>query len=308
MQVGDAVVGIDHGQGRTGLEGGINGSPDLCGAVGRELLQTGVEIAQAEIRVDPDGVEIIAVPVEDVGQEGTHRVSEEDRVGDLHHRRLEVDRPQQVLLLGQGQGGGIELVEGIDGHVGGVDDLSLEGLDTIGEGGLGAVSPDENDVEVLALGDEGLLVVEEVPMIHVGDASLDLIGPLTHAVRMGLGVRLDGGGGTTVRVTLTQHRVDGRAEHGGVAGGCLLLLVGGGLVREIRQVVSPGLQLSDRGLELWDGGGDVRQLDDVGVRGASELAELGQMVGHLLTLGQTIRELSQDSPGQGDVRGRDVDT
>ena len=32
------------------------------------------------------------------------------------------------------------------------------------------------------------------------------------------------------------------------------------------------------------------------------------MVGHLLTLGQTIRELSQDSPGQGDVRGRDVDT
>ena len=202
VQVGDAVVGIDHGQGRT-------------------------------------------------GQEGTHRVSEEDRVGDLHHRRLEVDRPQQVLLLGQGQGGGIELVEGIDGHVGGVDDLSLEGLDAIGEGGLGAVSPDENDVEVLALGDEGLLVVEEVPMIHVGDASLDLIGPLTHAVRMGLGVRLDGGGGTTVRVTLTQHRVDGRAEHGGVAGGCLLLLVGGGLVREIRQVVSPGLQLSDRGLEMF---------------------------------------------------------
>ena len=38
-----------------------------------------------------------AVLGEDVGEEGPHGVAEDDRVGDLHHRGLEVDREQHAL-------------------------------------------------------------------------------------------------------------------------------------------------------------------------------------------------------------------
>jgi hypothetical protein len=42
------------------------------------------------------------VLLEDVGEVGPHRVAEDDRVGHLHHRGLEVHREQHALLAGVG--------------------------------------------------------------------------------------------------------------------------------------------------------------------------------------------------------------
>ena len=69
---------------------------------------------------------VLGVLVEHVGEVGLHRVAEDDRVGDLHHRGLEVDREQHALGLGVGELGGQEGVEGLGAHDGGVDDLALE--------------------------------------------------------------------------------------------------------------------------------------------------------------------------------------
>ena len=48
----------------------------------------------------PAFLERLAVLGEHLGQERLDDVAEDDRVGDLHHRRLEVHREQHVVGLG----------------------------------------------------------------------------------------------------------------------------------------------------------------------------------------------------------------
>jgi len=64
----------------------------------------------------------------------------------------------------------------------------------------------------------------------------------------------------------TRHNKNTRQPwHLGVAVGGLFLRLGGGRLREAGDVVALGLQLSHGLDELWDGGADVGQLDDVGL-------------------------------------------
>ena len=93
-----------------------------------------------------------------------------------------------------------------------------------------------------------------------------------------------------------------------VAGAGLVLLVGLRVLRVVRQVVALRLQLGDRGLELRDRGGDVGQLDDVGLGLRGQLAELGEGVVDALLVGEAVGELREDAAGQGDVAGLDLDT
>ena len=93
-----------------------------------------------------------------------------------------------------------------------------------------------------------------------------------------------------VGVALAQHRVDGAALDPVVAGPDVALLVGPGLVGVGGQRVALRLQLGDGGLELRHRGGDVRQLDDVGRRRLRQRAQLGQVVGVPLVLGQPVGE------------------
>jgi hypothetical protein len=70
--------------------------------------------------------------LEHLGEEGPHDVAEDDRVGDLHHRGLEVQREEHVLGLGAGDLLGEEGVEGLGhAHEGGVDDLAGEDLEAV---------------------------------------------------------------------------------------------------------------------------------------------------------------------------------
>jgi hypothetical protein len=61
------------------------------------------------------------------------------------------------------------------------------------------------------------------------------------------------------------------------------------------------LQLPDGGLELGDGGADVRKLDDVGLRRHGELPHLREVIGPFLLLGQLFGKVGQDPARQGDV-------
>src|SRR3546814_1577922 len=61
--------------------------------------QVGVEVADAVVGIEADLLERGRVLVQHWGVERVHRDAEHDRVGDLHHRRLQVQREQHALRL-----------------------------------------------------------------------------------------------------------------------------------------------------------------------------------------------------------------
>jgi hypothetical protein len=143
---------------------------------------------------------------------------------------------------------------------------------------------------------DGLLVGAEVVGAHRGDVGLAVGAPGAHRVRVAAGVVLHRGGGATVGVALAQNRVHGAALDLVVAHADVALLVGLRVVRVVGQGEALGLQLGDRGLELRHRGRDVGQLDDVGLGGRREVAELGEGVADALVLGEVLGEEARMRP------------
>ena len=230
-----------------------------------QILETVEDGGQAVVRAQAGGGDLCAVGVEELGEVGLDDVAEDDRVRDLHHGGLEVGGEQHALFLGAGNLRGEERVQRGGTHHGAVDDLAgqdregpLEDLDR-------AVVLDQLDLDVaVGLDDHGLLVGAEVVGGHGGDVGLGLGGPGAHAVRVLPGVVLDRERCAAVRVAFAQHRVDGGALDLVVAGADVRFLVGGGVVRVVRQRIALALKLRDGGLQLRRRGADVGQLDDVG--------------------------------------------
>jgi hypothetical protein len=112
MEIGDALVGVDHGDGRAGRVGGLDVGLDrglLGGGEGGDLLD---EVAEAVVQIHPEFGEGGGVLGEQVLEEHLHGEAEEDGVGDLHHRGLEVEREERAVGLGLGDLGGVEGLEG----------------------------------------------------------------------------------------------------------------------------------------------------------------------------------------------------
>ena len=190
---------------------------------------------------------------------------------------------------------------------GGVDDLTGEHRHRLAKDRGRAVVADELDAQRAVLGDDHrLLARAEVVGAHVRDVGLRVGAPGAHRVRVLAGVVLDRQRSAAVRVALAQDRVDGRALGLVVARPGVLLLVGLGVVGVVRQVVPLLLQLVDRGLELRDGGGDVGQLDDVGLGRLRQGTQLGERVVDPLVLAQAIGELGDDPARERDVPRLDV--
>jgi hypothetical protein len=57
-------------------------------------------VPRPALPVHAQRVELVAELLEHRRQPGLHRMAEDDRVGDLHHRRLHVQRKQDALGLG----------------------------------------------------------------------------------------------------------------------------------------------------------------------------------------------------------------
>jgi hypothetical protein len=231
VEIGDAVVGVDHGDGRAGRVGGGDVGLDRGLLGGGELLHLLDEVAEAVVQVDAEFGEGGGVLGEEVLEEDPDGVAEEDGVGDLHHGGLEVEEKRTPSALALGD---LLLVEGDEGglaHLGGVEDLAgLEGrlflqhLD-------GAVGGDELDRTVVAAGtvtDFSFEKKSSLPMVTTevfesGDH-------LPHGVRVGAGVVLDGLRGAAVGVAFAEDGVDGGALDLVVAGLGVLFGVGLGVV------------------------------------------------------------------------------
>ena len=131
--------------------------------------------ARPSFGIGADRRQIVGVVGENVGEVRAYDVAEHDRVGDLHHRGLQVHREQHALLLGLGDLLGEERHERALAHDGGVDDLAGEHLDRRLEHGHRTVGSDVFDAQVVGLleGDRALGVAE-VAVGHRRDVRLRL--------------------------------------------------------------------------------------------------------------------------------------
>ena len=240
VEVGDALVGVDHRKPRAGGVGGLDVGFDLGLLVRGQLVELGDEVTEAVAEIDTEFLERRGVLGDQVFEEHLHRMAEDDRVADLHHGGLHVEREQHVVGLGFGDLGVEEGNEGRLAHEGGVEDFTgLEWggfLEDLGR----AVGGDELDLHVGGFGDaDGLLVGEEVALAaHRRDGGLRIGGPGTHRVRVLLGVILHRLRCAAVGVAFAQDRIDGGAHDFGVAGLDVLFRVGLRVFREVRQCVA----------------------------------------------------------------------
>jgi len=115
-------------------------------------------------------------------------------------------------------------------------------------------------------------------------------------VRVFFGVFLDGLRRAAVGVALAEDGVHGGAEELFRSAPSRPSRVGGGILGKIGELVALGLQLGDGGLELRDGGGDVGELDDVGLGLERERAELGESIGDALRGREQIGKLARMRP------------
>ena len=279
------------------------------GALGvGERAHAGEHVGEAVVGVHADAVEGVAVLREHVSEVRLHRVAEDDRVGDLHHRGLEVDREQHALRLRGRHLLGEERVEVACAHEGGVDDLTGKDGDRLLQHGDSAVARDELDLEVVGGGEgDRLLVGAEVVVTHRGHARLRIARPRAHLVRVRAGVVLDRRRGAAVGVALAQHRVDRGALDLVVAGLDVQLLGSGRLVGVVGQRVALAPELLDGGLELRDRRRDVGELDDVGLGALDQRAQLGEVVADPLLGGEALGEGGQHPAREGDVTQLDLD-
>jgi hypothetical protein len=100
-------------------------------------------------------------------------VAEDDRVGDLHHRGLEVHAENSTSCPWRGRPARAGRRRARGAHDGGVDDLALETFEAVLEHGGRAVGGDELDAQAVACRhDDRLLVGAEVVDAHGGDVGL----------------------------------------------------------------------------------------------------------------------------------------
>ena len=136
VEVGDALVGIHHRDGGAVGVGGLDVGLDLGLLVGREALDFCDEVAEAVVEIDAEFLDDGGVLGDEVLEEDSHGVAEDDRVGDLHHRGLQVEGEEDAVLLRLGDLLVEEGDEGLLAHERGVEDfaglersLLLEDLD-----------------------------------------------------------------------------------------------------------------------------------------------------------------------------------
>ena len=146
VQVGDAFVGIDHGQRRTRSErlgqGGFNRGPVCL----RHAGQLGHQISKAVVEVHPSGLQGGAMLVEHRLEKGAHGGPKQNGVGHLHHGGLHVQRVQRAVGLDAVDLVGQERFKLGHGHGGAIDDFSFLQRQASFQDSPGAVFGDVHDV------------------------------------------------------------------------------------------------------------------------------------------------------------------
>ncbi len=99
VEIGDAFVGVDHRDGGARGEDSLDVSLDRGLLVGGEFFDFAEEVAEAVVQIDAERGEGGGVFREEILEEHADAEAEHDRVGDLHHGGLEVEREERVVFL-----------------------------------------------------------------------------------------------------------------------------------------------------------------------------------------------------------------
>ncbi len=236
-------------------------------------------------------------------------MTKDDRVRDLHHGRLQVDREQNAGFHAVDFGLD-EVAQRRGRHKGRVDNGAFFVAQPVFQNGLGAIGGGKDDFRATGLsgGDGGRFFVgKEIVAGHRGDGGLAVCGPFTHRVRVGLGIFLDGLGGAAVRVAFAQDGVHSRPFDRVVTGADVFFLIRCGIGGVGGDGKALRLQFLDRGGQLRHRGRHVRQLDDVGIGRFHQIAQFGQIVRDTLIFVQVIGEGRQDTGRNRNVARCDVD-
>ena len=252
MQIGNSLRGIDHRQIRASGKGSIDSGLDFHFL--RIAFQALVQVAQAVVRINPEFLEQVGILREHVLEEHAHKSTEQHRVRNLHHGRLQVHREQQALRLGLGHRLRDKLFERCHAEHRRIEDFALQERLCGTEFSNGASSIHEFNLERVGIGKrDGLLVPVKVIGIHARNAGLHGSIPRAVTVRVVAGKVLHRIRGATVGVALTEHRVHCGTLHLVVAGTDSLLLVGRRSIWIIRERIAVLLEFGDGGLELRHG-------------------------------------------------------
>ena len=213
MKIGNTLGRVDHGQTRTVFLAGVQVADDLVTLGFRQVLDLVVEIDHAVIDVDAQFVEGLAVLLESVLVVDLDAVTENDRMRDLHHRCLDVQREEDAGFAAVFQLGFVEVTQRLLAHEHRVDDLAFEqGKLRLQHGRLAALGDQFHADFTRLVEGQRLFTVVEVTVFHVGNVGLRPLLPFAHRVRALLGVILDGTRRAAVRVAFAQHRIDGGTE------------------------------------------------------------------------------------------------
>ena len=308
MEIRNALVAVDHRNRGAVVVARLDVGLDRGALGGGERGDLGNEVAETVVDIDADLGQERAVLLKHGLEERLDRVAEDDRVGDLHHRGLEMHGEQHALRLGACQFALEERDELLLGDESSVDDFAGGKLEAVLEHDRRAISANEFDLRGGRRGNrDRLLVGEEVALRHRGDMRLAIAAPRAHFVRIGAGVVLHALGRAAVGVAFANNGVHRATQDLRVAGARVLLGVGLRLVDIVGERVALLLEFGDCGLQLRDRRRDIRQLDDVGLGLKAKLSKLGEVVGDALLGLQVFRERRDDAARERDVAGLDID-
>ena len=208
VQVADAAIGIDHRQRRASriraIDRRLHGAALFVGQRVDRLQQR----RQAVVRIDAQRFQQLAVLIESIREVRAHGVSEDDRVRDPHHRRLQVYGEQDAPLPRVGELLGEEGIEGGAAHHRGIQHLARQDRDRLLQYRRGAVLGDVLDPHrPFLLYRHRLLRGAEIPVAHCRDVRAGARRPRSHRMRVVAGVKLHRRRRTAIGVALTQHRV-----------------------------------------------------------------------------------------------------
>ena len=94
VEVGDAFFGIDHREGGAVGVGELDVGLDLGFLVGGEFFDFCDKVTEAVAEIDAEFLDGCGVLGDEILEEDLDGMAENDRVTDLHHRSLEVEREQ----------------------------------------------------------------------------------------------------------------------------------------------------------------------------------------------------------------------
>ena len=120
MQVGDALVGIHHVKRWTACQNRLYFCQDSVSAI--QFSDFAQHVTKTRIRIDPRRIERSAVCFEHWREVLADAVTEDDRVRNLHHCGLHVQRVQRALDRNVGDRFVKECLERRDRHKGRVND------------------------------------------------------------------------------------------------------------------------------------------------------------------------------------------